>query len=72
MGLSCDDTKVTSGLRLYWDQSQKTYVLIGSTNGPLEVADPESVQQIMDDGDIPKGTKVITLSLIDHFTDFKD
>lgn len=56
VALSCDDTKLTSGLRLYWDSSKRMYVLVGGTDGPLEVANPESVQKIMEDEDIPKGT----------------
>ncbi|KAF8220906.1 hypothetical protein L208DRAFT_1318783 [Tricholoma matsutake] len=58
VGLSCDDTKLLSGLRMFWDTSKQKYLLVGGINGPLEVADPEQVQAMMDDPVITKGTKI--------------
>ena len=59
VGLSCDDTKLLSGLRLYWDGSKKKHVLVGGTDGPIEIANPDDIEAIMNDPDIAKGTKVI-------------
>ena len=56
VGLSCDDTKLLSALRMYWDGTK--HVLVGGTDRPIEVADPEQVQIVMNDSTITKGTKV--------------
>ncbi|KIY68019.1 hypothetical protein CYLTODRAFT_395984 [Cylindrobasidium torrendii FP15055 ss-10] len=58
VALACDDTKLLSGLRLYWDSSQGAHYLVGGTNGPVLVPDPSMVPELMQDDAIPKGTKV--------------
>lgn len=64
VGLSCDDTKLLSGLRMFWDTLKQKYLLVGGIDGPLEVADPEQVQAMMDDPAITKGTKVQFSSIL--------
>ena len=58
VGLSCDDTKLFATFRLYWDQEQDSYVLIGGTDGPLVVTNPDSVQEVIDQAKAQKATKV--------------
>lgn len=58
VGLSCDDTKLFSSLRLYWDADQDSYFLIGGVDGPYRVPDADSVKQVIADGKIKKATKV--------------
>ncbi|KAL0563690.1 hypothetical protein V5O48_018374, partial [Marasmius crinis-equi] len=57
-GVACDDTKLLSGLRLYFDAKKKQYLLIGGTDGPLLIPDPETIHELMNDPTIPKGTKI--------------
>jgi hypothetical protein len=58
VGFSCDDTKHFASWRLFWDSNVKTYYLVGGTAGPMQVADPEGVQAILDDPTNVKATKV--------------
>jgi hypothetical protein len=58
VGLSCDDTKLFATFRLYWDKEKDSYVLIGGTDGPLVVKDPDSVQEVIDRAKAQKATKV--------------
>ena len=58
VALSCDDTKLFATYRLYWDKEQDSYVLIGGTDGPLVVMDPDSVQEVIDQAKAQKATKV--------------
>lgn len=58
VGLSCDDTKLFSSLRLFWDKEKNTYFLVGGVDGPYRVADPDSVRQVISEGKIKKATKV--------------
>ena len=59
VSLACDDTKLQSGLRLYWDNTAKGYFLVGGTGGPLSIPDPKQVSELMNDPTMEKGTKVI-------------
>jgi len=58
IGLSCDNTKIFSSLRLFWDKEKRAYFLIGRVGGPYPVADPDSVRQVISDRKIRKATKV--------------
>lgn len=58
LALSCDDSKLLPALRLHYDATQKTHMLVGGINGPLRVADPEQVRRVMESADVQKGTKV--------------
>ena len=57
-GLSCDDTKLFSALRLFWDGEKNKHFLVGSTEGPLEVADPEQMREVLEYAKKHKATKV--------------
>ena len=58
VGLSCDDTKLFATYRLYWDKDKDSYVLIGGTDGPLIVTDPDNVQEVIDQAKTQKASKV--------------
>ena len=59
VGLSCDDTKLFSTLRIYWDSREKSYFLIGGVDGPYRVADVDQVQQVIAEAKIQKASKVM-------------
>lgn len=58
VGLSCDDTKLTDGTRLYWDGKEKCHFLVGAVGGPIRVLDPEQMRKILDDPDTIRAKKV--------------
>ncbi|CAK5278486.1 unnamed protein product [Mycena citricolor] len=58
VGLSCDDTKLFASFRLYWDSEKKSHFLVGGTDGPLRVADPEQVKSVIKDAKATKATKI--------------
>lgn len=58
VGLSCDDSKLLSSLRLYWDGQKKAHFLVGAVGGPIEVPDPDDIKTLMSDPNVEKGTKV--------------
>ncbi|KAJ6600652.1 hypothetical protein B0H10DRAFT_2230919 [Mycena sp. CBHHK59/15] len=58
VNLSCDDTKLFPSFRLYWDAEKKAHFLLGGSEGPLRVADPESVKQTIEDARAKKATKI--------------
>ena len=62
--LSCDDTKLRSALRLYWDGEKNAHFLVGAVGGPIEVPNPEDFKTIMSNPMIMKGTKVRVSQLI--------
>ncbi|KAF9486852.1 hypothetical protein BDN71DRAFT_1554513, partial [Pleurotus eryngii] len=58
LGLSCDDTKLHASLHLYWDGVEQAYFLIGGTDGPIRVADPEQISNELRSGTTEKALKV--------------
>jgi hypothetical protein len=58
VGLSCDDTKLFSTMRLFWDSEQRAYFLVGCANGPRRVVNPEEVSAALKDPKLQKATKV--------------
>ncbi|KAH6871759.1 hypothetical protein BKA70DRAFT_1484362 [Coprinopsis sp. MPI-PUGE-AT-0042] len=58
VGLSCDDTKLLSGFRLYHDKAEDCHYLVGGTEGKLRVADPEQVRKVLAENKDKKATKV--------------
>ncbi|KAJ8090489.1 hypothetical protein PM082_002377 [Marasmius tenuissimus] len=58
VGLSCDDTKLFSTLRLYWDSEKKSHFLIGAVEGPLAVQDPEGVRTVIEGAKFQKANKL--------------
>jgi hypothetical protein len=57
LGLSCDDTKLFAGLRLYTDKAKREF-LVGGVEGPLRVANPDAMKRLLADPTIEKGVKV--------------
>lgn len=70
VGLSCDDTKLFATFWFFWDKEEDSYVLIGGTDGPLVVSDPDSVQEFIDKVKAQKATKVWFSSWITLFNVF--
>lgn len=58
IGLSCDDTKLFSAWRMYWDAKEKAHFLVGGFGEPMRVADPERLQEMIDEANLTKATKV--------------
>lgn len=58
MALSCDDTKLLSCLRLYWDPKENSHFLVGAVGGPLRVLDPELIPQVVAAAKLVNATKV--------------
>jgi len=58
VALSCDDTKLFATFRLYWDSEEMSYFLVGGTDGPLRVADPDKVREVIEVAKAEKATKV--------------
>ncbi|KAF8167513.1 hypothetical protein B0H34DRAFT_854442 [Crassisporium funariophilum] len=54
LGLSCDDTKLFATFRLYWDSKEKAHFLVGGVDGPIRVADPENIKQVIRDAKAEK------------------
>ncbi|KAF8207331.1 hypothetical protein K438DRAFT_1962263 [Mycena galopus ATCC 62051] len=57
VNLSCDDTKLFPSFRLYWDKDKKSHFLVGGSDGPLRVADPDQVKGVIADAKAAKATK---------------
>ncbi|KAJ6608849.1 hypothetical protein B0H10DRAFT_2438833 [Mycena sp. CBHHK59/15] len=58
VGLSVDDTKLFSGLRMYYDSKEKADFLVGGVDGPIQVADPEAMKKILADTTVIRGLKL--------------
>jgi len=58
VGLSCDDTKLFATYRLYWDSKESSYFLVGGVDGPMRVADPDSVKETIATAKAKKASKV--------------
>ncbi|KAJ7863670.1 hypothetical protein B0H13DRAFT_1638112 [Mycena leptocephala] len=56
--LSCDDTKLLSDLRMYYDAKEKVDYLVGGVDGPIQIANPEEMKKVLADTTIARGTKV--------------
>jgi hypothetical protein len=57
VNLSCDDTKFFLSFRLYWDNDKKSHFLVGGSDGPLQVADPDQVKGVIAGAKAKKATK---------------
>ncbi|KAJ7708424.1 hypothetical protein B0H16DRAFT_1746298 [Mycena metata] len=58
VSLSCDDTKLFPSFRLYWDREKKSHFLVGGTDGPLRVADPDQVKKVIAEAKANKASKI--------------
>lgn len=59
--LSCDDTKLHASLRLYWDAVQETHLLVGGSDGPVSVANPDDLRSILETMHENQATKVCAM-----------
>ena len=60
VALSCDDTKLHSAYRTYWDTSKRVHMLVGGTSEPKVVANPDELQKLLEDSTSAQATKVCT------------
>ncbi len=58
VGLSCDDTQLFSTLKLYWSKTDDCHYLIGATDGPIRVLDPDHMKEVLADAQKKKAPKV--------------
>ena len=58
VALSCDDFKLFSSLRLYWDGEVEKHYLVGAVGGPILVPNPDDIKALMSDPKLVKATKV--------------
>ncbi|KAJ7580404.1 hypothetical protein C8J56DRAFT_1006450 [Mycena floridula] len=58
VALSCDDTKLSPALRPFWDSDRQGFCMLGSTGEPLLVANPELLEQAIQQANIQKATKL--------------
>lgn len=58
VGLSCDDTKLFPAWQLYWDAKKKSHFLVGGVGEPMHVADPEHLQEVINNAKLSKAAKV--------------
>ncbi|KAH6903462.1 hypothetical protein BKA70DRAFT_1110856 [Coprinopsis sp. MPI-PUGE-AT-0042] len=58
VGLACDDTKLFGNLELVHDPVKNKHFLIGGSDGPIEVLDPEQVRSVMEESKKRAGTKL--------------
>ncbi|KAG9126762.1 hypothetical protein FRC07_002060, partial [Ceratobasidium sp. 392] len=56
--LSCDDTKLLSSLRMYYEKHTKQWQLIGGTDGPVNIANNNELVKALKDATIEKASKV--------------
>ena len=58
VGVSCDETKLFSTYRLYWDGDQKQYYLIGGVDGPILCLNEDDIRHALEMNKDRIGTKV--------------
>ena len=58
VALSCDDTQLHPAYRTFWDPSKEAHVLVGGTDGPMVIANPEELEELIKDSNRRKATKV--------------
>lgn len=57
VALSCDDSKLFSSLRLYFDGNENKHYLVGAVGGPILVPNPDDIKTVMSDPTVVKATK---------------
>ena len=58
LGLSCDDTQLLAALRPYYDSKTEKHYVLGGTDGPMLLAEPDKFSEILKEGQIEKAQKV--------------
>lgn len=76
VAISCDDTKLHPALRTYWDAEKQHHILLGAVQGPMVVASPDELIEVlhsMEDNPKAKATKVYLRAQVHlpHETDFR-
>jgi hypothetical protein len=61
VGLSCDDTKLSSALQPYWDRDAECHFILGGSGDPIQVPDVESFRELIEEAGVKKATKVCHL-----------
>lgn len=56
--LCCDDTKLLSAFRLYWDANSKSHYIIGGVGGQYCVPNPDDVRTVVEEAKLMKAAKV--------------
>ncbi len=56
--LCCDDTKLLSTFRLYWDVKEKCHYIVGGIDGRYCVPTPNDVRTVIEQAKLKKATKV--------------
>jgi len=69
VGLSCDDTKLFSAWRLYWDAAQNAHFLVGGSGELMCVADPDNLKEMINDLNLAKATKVFSAATIEFLAE---
>jgi hypothetical protein len=62
--LCCDDTKLFSAFRLYWDVKEKLHYIVGGVDGRYRVPKPDDVRTVIEQAKLKKATKVCTIVLL--------
>lgn len=57
--LSCEDTKLLSGLHLHWNSKEKAHYLVGAVGGPIFVPNIDNLQALMTDPTIVEGKRYV-------------
>jgi hypothetical protein len=58
LGLACDDTKLLAAFRPYYDKETDKHYVLGSTEEPMVLANPDELNSIIKKGELEKATKV--------------
>lgn len=58
VALACDDTELFAALRLFWNKKEECYFLVGACGGLLRVPDVDTAQDVLENPEIKKATKV--------------
>ncbi|KAF5391500.1 hypothetical protein D9757_002470 [Collybiopsis confluens] len=56
--LCCDDTKLMPRLRVYYDSRTECHYVVGSDQGPIKVANPDELEQVLKNNSNRKATKI--------------
>src|SRR5260221_9409958 len=64
--LACDDMKLLPSLQPYFDKEQGVWMIVGVAGQPIEVANEQSLEQMLEEGNVIKATKVHTVIHMMH------
>lgn len=58
VAMCCDDSKLHSAWRLYWDNEEEKHYLIGAAEGPYVVANPDLLRKVIESARLTLATKL--------------